>query len=411
METLTFLISNAFHVYVVWRFAYKIFLNYDSNKPTIAMTILYYLLNSLCIIIFKNPGINLLSSLIGLALMTIPGKDKIIKKLFFIILVTSTGLVWDILIYALINKPDSLNTVGIITNVSLFVVEIFFETIFFHPYNNEMKKKEGIVLCIVPVGTLIMLYSVYANNNTSMNLYLICSIVGMLTNIIIFQFYDALCGYYDKLLKAQQAELQLKLYEDQIHYMESAEKKMHAFRHDLNNHFSAIHSLAQANKTKELLSFLEQFQISFPKDDLIPYTRNKEFNLLLNYLMKKAKSKNIIPKIDTDIPITLNCNMYDLNVLLSNLFDNAIEAASFTSEKKLNFRIKYAKEIMNIEISNSYTGKLLKRGNYYQSTKSDKGIHGYGLQNIQNIVEKYHGTIQFKQERKIFSVSIFLCIT
>lgn len=109
------------------------------------MTILYYLLNSLCIIIFKNPGINLLSSLIGLALMTIPGKDKIIKKLFFIILVTSTGLVWDILIYALINKPDSLNTVGIITNVSLFVVEIFFETIFFHPYNNEMKKKEGIV--------------------------------------------------------------------------------------------------------------------------------------------------------------------------------------------------------------------------------------------------------------------------
>lgn len=411
METLIFLISNAFLAYIIWRFAYKLFLHYDSIRPALYMTICYYLLNSFCTIVLNNPTINLLSSLIGLSLITIPCKDRLIKKIFFIILVTSIGFVWDVLMYAFINRPDSLNAVRIIANLSLFVVEIIFETIFSHLKNSAIEKKEWYMLCIVPVGTIIMLYALYINDNASMGLYVICSGIGMLTNIIIFQFYDNLCEYYNSLLKTQQAQSQLKLYEEQIRYMETSEKKMNAFRHDLNNHFAAIQSMAKANKNQELLNFLEQFHISFPKDDLIQYTRNKDFNLLLNYLIGKAQAEQITPEIDVDIPITLNCNMYDMNVLLSNLFDNAIEAASATTNRIFSFHIKYAKEIMYIEISNSYVGKIWKKCKDYQTTKSDKKLHGYGLKNVKYIVTKYHGTINTKTENHIFFVSIYLFMT
>ena len=103
--------------------------------------------------------------------------------------------------------------------------------------------------------------------------------------------------------------------------------------------------------------------------------------------------------------------MYDMNVLLSNLFDNAIEASSATTDRIFTIHIKYAKEIMYVEISNSYAGKIRKKGEDYQTTKSDKRLHGYGLKNVKYIVSKYHGTINTKTENHIFSVFIYLFMT
>ena len=145
METLIFLISNAFLAYIIWRFAYKLFLHYDSIRPAVYMTIRYYLINSFCTIVLNNPTINLLSSLIGLLLIALPCKDRLIKKIFFIILVTSIGFVWDVLMYAFINRPDSLNAVRIIANLSLFVVEIIFETIFSHLENSAIYREDGTI--------------------------------------------------------------------------------------------------------------------------------------------------------------------------------------------------------------------------------------------------------------------------
>ncbi len=410
MNTLIFLIANAFLAYIIWRFAYKIFLHYPSAKPVLYMTICYYLLNSLCTIVLNNPTLNLLSSLIGLVLITLPSTDQILKKIFFIILVTSIGFLWDVLVFAFMNKQDELNVVRIIANLSLFVVELIFETIFTHLENSAIEKREWYMLCTVPIGTIFMLYALYINDNTSMELYAICSGIGLMANIIIFQFYDNLCEYYHSLLTTQQAQTQLKLYEEQIRRMKNSEEKMNSFRHDLNNHLAAIQSMARANKSSELLAFMEQFHIDYPEDDFI-YTRNREFNLLLNYLINKAKTEHIHPDIDVDIPATLSCNMYDMNILLSNLFDNAIEASSASSNKTLIFRIKYAKDILNIEISNSFSGEIRKRGKNYQTTKDDKKLHGYGLKNVTHIVEKYHGTMNIRNENQIFSVSVYLCLT
>ena len=99
MNTLIFLIANAFLAYIIWRFAYKIFLHYPSAKPVLYMTICYYLLNSLCTIVLNNPTLNLLSSLIGLVLITLPSTDQILKKKFFIILVTSIGFLCGVCLY------------------------------------------------------------------------------------------------------------------------------------------------------------------------------------------------------------------------------------------------------------------------------------------------------------------------
>jgi sensor histidine kinase regulating citrate/malate metabolism len=292
----------------------------------------------------------------------------------------------------------------------MFVIEIIIETFFSRRYESDIKKIQWYVLCIIPIVTLIMLLITDSYRAIAPKLGPICAGSSLIINIIFFQFYDTLCDYYDKLMNMQQAESQLKLYESQLQYMKATEKKMNAFRHDINNNLSVIRQMAETNRTEELLTFLEQFHASLPKDSLTLYTQHTDFNLLLNYLVEKAKVQNIHPEIHTAIPITLDYNIYDMNILLSNLFDNAIEAAALTDDKILKLQIKYNKGILNIEICNSYDGEILRQGNQYATTKSNKNLHGYGLKNIEKVVEKYEGTLNISHTGNLFTVSIYMFI-
>ena len=99
------------------------------------------------------------------------------------------------------------------------------------------------------------------------------------------------------------------------------------------------------------------------------FTRHKDFNLLVNYLYDKAVASAIEPIIEINIPNTLQCNIYDINIILSNLFDNALEACTLTSEKVLKLSIKYSKGIFQIAMKNSHCNSFKMVKNTYVSTK------------------------------------------
>ena len=101
---------------------------------------------------------------------------------------------------------------------------------------------------------------------------------------------------------------------------------------------------------------------------------------------------------------------YDMNILLSNLIDNAIEAAVKSIDKKLSLHIQYVKGIFYMKITNSYNRPVLFHKNNYLTTKVEKDVHGYGLTNVKNIVKKYDGTIEFNHQNKIFVTKIYLYI-
>ena len=158
MEQVAFLFSNAFHVYVVFRFARKIFLTYPKYQLALMAAIGYYVLNSFCALYFGIPILNLLSSVVGLFLLVIPCSDRWIKRIFFVVLITSIGYVCDVLIYTVFNNPGYLLSIGVITNFILLVVELGLEAIFYGKFKSDFEKKEWMILCSVPVGSIFMLF-------------------------------------------------------------------------------------------------------------------------------------------------------------------------------------------------------------------------------------------------------------
>ena len=43
-----------------------------------------------------------------------------------------------------------------------------------------------------------------------------------------------------------------------------------------------------------------------------------------------------------------------------------------------------------------------------KTTKEDKTMHGWGLQNVRETVQKYGGTLKFKQEENQFIVDVMM---
>lgn len=88
----------------------------------------------------------------------------------------------------------------------------------------------------------------------------------------------------------------------------------------------------------------------------------------------------------------------DMYVILENLIDNAIEAAMKTDNPKLYVLICRTEEKLYFDIGNSVIKGIKEVNIDTQTTKENSMLHGYGLKNIKDVVDKYHGKISFEMQ-------------
>ena len=116
---------------------------------------------------------------------------------------------------------------------------------------------------------------------------------------------------------------------------------------------------------------------------------------LIGYWYVVAKQMNIKFTIDVNIPMMLPFKGADLSLILGNILENAVEAASKEAgDKYIHIRMKYDKNNLLIFLVNNYNGKLIKtKDKKLKSTKIDSGNHGIGLSSVERVVSKYHGVL------------------
>ena len=88
----------------------------------------------------------------------------------------------------------------------------------------------------------------------------------------------------------------------------------------------------------------------------------------------------------------------DIFCVLSNLLDNAIEAQTFVDNKRVEVFIDENEDVCSLKIYNSISDdmvKALKEDTLFKTHKKDKLMHGYGLKNVNDVVKKYNGRINY----------------
>ncbi len=108
------------------------------------------------------------------------------------------------------------------------------------------------------------------------------------------------------------------------------------------------------------------------------------------------------------IPENLNVSEYDMNIILGNLLENAIEANSNIENPWIDTAMKYADGILFIEISNPYLGKIQQQGSILKSTKRDKSYHGIGLYSVKEAVNRNNGTVDINYDDGVFKAKILI---
>ena len=98
-------------------------------------------------------------------------------------------------------------------------------------------------------------------------------------------------------------------------------------------------------------------------------------------------------------------------MLLSNLISNAYEAA-LKSEKErriVSIEIRNSDEDIFIDVSNSVNGEVMFKNGLPVTDKPDRKNHGFGVENILEVVERNGGYVEWKQlDKGRFTAEIML---
>ncbi|WP_270640140.1 sensor histidine kinase [Longibaculum muris] len=173
-------------------------------------------------------------------------------------------------------------------------------------------------------------------------------------------------------------------------------------KHDLKHDYQLLQyylTEKDYSRVQELMSSKKDIVDSMPT---LLSTHNKLLNTVINGKILEAYSKNI--KVESVISIhDINfIHDYDLNTLLSNVLDNAIEN---NNEGIIRINIVQDNMLLHIKVGNAvnpqkYSPELI--------TQKDNQNHGFGLKSINRIVKKYQGVMNIIHNQEEFEIQITL---
>lgn len=268
----------------------------------------------------------------------------------------------------------------------------------------------NLLLFLIPLSSVfiscisIYMTSVY-NNAVGNVLCLIIIALTFLTNILTFSIFHKLSSLishdYKNQLLLQEARAKEQYYKE----VESNNKIIREIKHNLKNRLLALSIVAEkdaifAEELKKILGELETGEKNI-------YTSNVIINTIINSKIYVATSKKIKVDISILVPKKMNLEYSDAGILLGNLFDNAIEACAMIPEmdRWISLNMIFKDYMLILKICNSKDSKKVDIRN---TNKPSPKEHGFGIQSVKKIVEKYNGVVEFMDLGEQFEVSVVL---
>ena len=195
-----------------------------------------------------------------------------------------------------------------------------------------------------------------------------------------------------------------------LYYNETKQKndKLIRIKHDIKNELQIAYAMMDKDK-KVSTKILNELNDKLEDIKIINFSKNAILNTILT--LKKMEIKNSGINLEIEIDKTVDFNMEEIDIcdLFSNILDNSIEATKKCNceNRFIKFCIAKKNDYIIIKCENTYEG-VLKKNSYgnYITTKQEEKQHGYGINIIKNIVDKYNGEINFITKNNIFKIVI-----
>ena len=238
-------------------------------------------------------------------------------------------------------------------------------------------------------------------------LYQIVSFAAILIAIVIYQ----------KMKEKQQEEKVNILLAEQIEntkqHISEVEKlygDIRALKHDMGNHISVLENLFIKNETEEFEKYLGELKLAWNESEAEIKTGNPVTDVILTQKQKEAEQKGIYFRCKFVYPADTNINAFDVSVILNNAIANAFEAIKGCENPYISVSAYRKKNAYMMEVTNCISKRVEidNETGLPETTKNDKGSHGFGLTNIRKVARKYQGDLDISQSNNSFTLTVML---
>lgn len=222
----------------------------------------------------------------------------------------------------------------------------------------------------------------------------------------------ALAKYFITSIRQNMERKNLILQKSYYEKLEQNQAEIRRFRHDMNNHLSTVRSLFDSGNLKDAGDYLRELETQMTVHTRV-FCKNSIVNAVLNEKYNLAQEHGIDSFFHIDLDRLAGMDSVSLCSLFSNTLDNAIEASlriPDPKERRVSVKARVTENgYFTFEVTNAKKNRiLLDEKGRIQSDKGDSTIHGFGLSNVREIVEKYDGTMDISYTEDIFTVTILI---
>lgn len=276
-----------------------------------------------------------------------------------------------------------------------------------------------IFLLIIPAAGYLIAFLLLSVIKQSVGIIGIVLALAIFIVLIILVYYIIF-----SFLKAQRETMELgfekKSYLNMIESMNrnisilrESERKTAVIRHDIRHYMVMVNQLIIEENYDEAKEVLERYIEAASNIASKRCCENITVNALLVRMRDRALSQNIQVDINTVIPEKLPCSSVELAVIISNLFENAIEACMRVVDKKdrhISILAKKIEKKLIIEIQNSYEvmPKVDQKKQHLISEK--EGNHGVGLVSARMFAEQNNAIFDYTFRENVFYVRLLLML-
>ena len=259
---------------------------------------------------------------------------------------------------------------------------------------------------IIIVGMLVYCDDITLHNNV------ILSIVSLLSvmNFIVFSLIENVVRREKQISENKLLQNDIKSKHEYYQYVSENYEIQRQEIHEFKNQLDCILEMLNNGEYAQTQTFLKN--ITENLDDRIDCidTKNAIINAVLNQKYRTALKKEILMVFQLQNLSENQIKDTDIVTILSNLIDNAIETCEkCNGQKRIKVKIKLndAKDTI-ISVKNSVPKGYKFDKNHIVTNKINKRIHGYGIKNIINIVEKNEGHYNIECSANEFCFSIII---
>lgn len=288
---------------------------------------------------------------------------------------------------------------------AIYVIELLFLFVISFFYQCKMSWRVLVVFLLPTIYWIEKWVIIFAIFQT-MLLNDIQHLIGSVFSLLVLCILELAIERVRKSKQEQERELleqEISMYQNQFHIIQQSQEHIRALKHDMKHHIKMLSDLIADGENDVALKYLKDMGAFMANSQEYVSSGNERIDSILNYMISKAKKENININWNIQIPEKLSIETFDINVILSNLFDNAFRALCYITSPKLSILMKYDRNVLHIDICNNYN-----RIESEKTSSSDFLEHGYGLKNVRRIAEKYHGDLTITDDGITFNASVIL---